>query len=412
MIDSMLIWFARHGESTGGKEGRYGGAADFPLSVEGHKQATVLREQAICANLTLVLTSPLLRARQTAEVVVGGRQDSSMVVVNELEEWNSYGVLSGLHPDEATRLFPDIMRQTNGHPEDSIEHILGAESLLAFRSRVRRAFERSVRVIMGLPTRHALIIMHGKFLQEFVTSVGCVPWVVSYKPAELCLLRYRPAKRMLTGVPQLTTMVMEHMTDKMKIYLVRHGEAQDDIDSTYGGVADHRLTPRGEGQARKVAELLVGHGISRIYTSPLRRAARTAKIIEKTLDEPQIILRVVDGLRERNSYGVLSGIRKDEACELFPLILKPGETRSGYDKTPLLGSEDFESLLVRVGDTFKEIVDDALRDELSSIVLVSHGTFLKALVTEYLGLKLPDGWEHGSAILLEYQPAVASITST
>jgi len=406
----MLIWLARHGESTGGKEGRYGGAADFPLSTQGRRQATALREQAICANITLVLTSPLLRARQTAEIVVGGRQDASMQVINELDEWNSYGVLSGLHPDEAAQLFPEIMRQANGQPEDSIEHILGAESLPAFRSRVRRAFERSVRVISGLPTRRTLIIMHGKFLQEFVTSVGCASGAVSYKPAVLNMLRYRPAKRILTSVPQLTTMAMEHMTDTMKIYLVRHGEAQDDIDSAYGGVADHRLTPRGEGQAHKVAEQLVGHGISRIYTSPLMRAARTAEIIEKTLGERQITVQVVDGLRERNSYGVLSGIRKDEACELFPLILKPGETRSGYDKTPLLGAEDFESLLVRIESAFKEIVDDALRDGLSSIALVSHGTFLKALVTEHLGLKLPEGWEHGSAILLEYQPAMASIT--
>jgi len=194
----------------------------------------------------------------------------------------------------------------------------------------------------------------------------------------------------------------------MKIFLVRHGEAEDDLDDSYGGAADHKLTPKGESQARELAEELRAESIEKIYTSPQRRALTTATIIANELSISDAVC-VVEDLRERNSYGVLSGIPKNKAAELFPLILKKGEVRSGHSKTPLLGSEEFEAFESRVASAFAEVSRAALLDNLARIAIVTHGTWLRVLVGEHLGLDLPPDWKHASSLLLEYTPAKAAI---
>src|SRR5512137_2758890 len=65
------ITFLRHGESTGNAENRLQGVSDFPLSEMGRAQARALGERWQAEGLTFdtVITSPLSRARETAEIL-------------------------------------------------------------------------------------------------------------------------------------------------------------------------------------------------------------------------------------------------------------------------------------------------------------------------------------------------------
>ncbi len=65
------ITFLRHGESVGNVEGRFQGHAEFPLTDKGRLQAQALAErwQAEGVTFDACISSPLLRARQTAEIV-------------------------------------------------------------------------------------------------------------------------------------------------------------------------------------------------------------------------------------------------------------------------------------------------------------------------------------------------------
>jgi len=400
------VWLARHGDSTGRAYDRYGGAADFPLSARGRGQALDLRSQAVRHDLTLILSSPQLRARQTAEAVVADRPEAEVRLINDLREWNTYGVLSGLTRDEATALFPLVMGQAGHRPEETKVLLLGSEPIAEFHGRVRRAFRTILEYAAANVGRRSLVVAHGKFLEELATNVLRASGKMSYTSGCLHQLEYRNAFYALhRSVPQIDSCKER---GNMHIYLLRHGEAQDDIVDAYGGAADHPLTSRGKEQAMVLGKALRGCGIERIYTSPLSRAATTSDIVAQELGVTGQV-QIVDALSERNSYGVLSGIPKAEACELFPLILNPGQVRSGYDKTPLLGAEDFDDFLVRVDAGFEEVVNSAQQDGLRTIALASHGTFLKALVTECLALELPEDWKHGSALLLEYQPATAAL---
>jgi broad specificity phosphatase PhoE len=64
-----VIVFARHGQTAPNRDGLVLGRADPELTEEGQRQAAQLAEALAGEPVTAILTSPLLRARQTAEAV-------------------------------------------------------------------------------------------------------------------------------------------------------------------------------------------------------------------------------------------------------------------------------------------------------------------------------------------------------
>lgn len=100
----------------------------------------------------------------------------------------------------------------------------------------------------------------------------------------------------------------------MKIFIIRHGESLDDIEDRYGGFANYPLTDKGKNQAKELAKTLKDKNITKIYSSPYLRAWDTAEILSKELNIP---IEVNKNIRERNTYGYLSGMRKDFAKKLF-----------------------------------------------------------------------------------------------
>ena len=65
----MKLYIARHGETAWNTENRVSGRTDIPLTETGLQQAKLLAEAAKGRGIWVILTSPLLRARQTAQAV-------------------------------------------------------------------------------------------------------------------------------------------------------------------------------------------------------------------------------------------------------------------------------------------------------------------------------------------------------
>jgi broad specificity phosphatase PhoE len=77
-----VLVFARHGQTAPNREGLVlGSRADPELTEEGHRQAELLAAELASERVAAVLTSPLLRARQTAEAI--GQACGVPVVVDE-----------------------------------------------------------------------------------------------------------------------------------------------------------------------------------------------------------------------------------------------------------------------------------------------------------------------------------------
>ena len=149
----------------------------------------------------------------------------------------------------------------------------------------------------------------------------------------------------------------------MKIYLIRHGQTTGDIENRYGGAYDDDLSDMGNEQAVKLATELSGSGIEVIFSSPMKRAQQTAKVLSKEIN-CQIV--TISDLRERNKNGVLTGMTKDEALEKYPeLVEKLKDYRSQID-----GAESQDDFALRIKKSFLEIVNNS---EYETVGIVTHG---------------------------------------
>ena len=72
------------------------------------------------------------------------------------------------------------------------------------------------------------------------------------------------------------------------IYIVRHGQTEMNHRKVLQGRSDDPLDEIGFAQAQAAAEKLMGIRFDRVYTSPLKRAIQTARIIAPYVD-PEIV---------------------------------------------------------------------------------------------------------------------------
>ena len=69
----MRIYFIRHGETDWNKEGRLQGRVDIPLNEEGRFVAEITRDALLNVPFAVAFSSPLKRACETAEIIIGER---------------------------------------------------------------------------------------------------------------------------------------------------------------------------------------------------------------------------------------------------------------------------------------------------------------------------------------------------
>ena len=103
----------RHGETEWSLDGRHTGRTDLPLLSEGQAQARSLRPALAAFTFAAVLTSPLLRARETAALA---GLDHGLVVDPDLAEWD-YGAYEGITTTQIREGRPGWDLFTDGVPE-------------------------------------------------------------------------------------------------------------------------------------------------------------------------------------------------------------------------------------------------------------------------------------------------------
>jgi broad specificity phosphatase PhoE len=99
------IFLARHGESDWNVQKRFQGHSDRPLTERGREQAHALADLVGSEKIDAVYTSPLRRARETAEIVAA-RAGLEAVALPELREVDT-GSWSGLSRADVEVRFPE-----------------------------------------------------------------------------------------------------------------------------------------------------------------------------------------------------------------------------------------------------------------------------------------------------------------
>lgn len=70
----MIVYFIRHGETDWNKDGKLQGRVDIPLNTEGRQVAELTGEALKEVPFDVAFTSPLMRAYETAEIILRGRK--------------------------------------------------------------------------------------------------------------------------------------------------------------------------------------------------------------------------------------------------------------------------------------------------------------------------------------------------
>lgn len=165
----------------------------------------------------------------------------------------------------------------------------------------------------------------------------------------------------------------------MKIYLIRHCESEDDILDCYGGCADFKLTNKGILTAKEYASKLEGLGIEKIFSSPYKRAKGVATIFDAKLN---CGIEIIDDLREMNTYGVMSGINRTLAQEIFDLLLNSEKYKEfGYYKGKSFeGGESVEGFDKRIREAFDIIINSSY----NTVAVVAHSGVFRSIYKRFL----------------------------
>ena len=169
------------------------------------------------------------------------------------------------------------------------------------------------------------------------------------------------------------------------ILLIRHGQSEWNKLNLFTGFKNIELSEQGIDEANKAGQNFKNLDIKFdiVFTSELKRAQETAKIILKNLDqwdylyeEGKIITDI--NLNERD-YGDLTGLNKKETADKF------GEEqvhkwRRGYSDQPPNG-ESLEDVVRRVKIYFEESINPAIQSaDNNNILIAAHGNSLRALL--------------------------------
>jgi broad specificity phosphatase PhoE/predicted XRE-type DNA-binding protein len=174
-----------------------------------------------------------------------------------------------------------------------------------------------------------------------------------------------------------------------KIYFIRHGEAVDDILNQYGGWANPELTSKGISRAYDAAKELNSRKLNLeiVFSSPLNRAYQKAEILGQEMD---VECKILQYLKERNTYGILCGINKDVAKQKYPDLVKAYK-----NEEYVLGSERYEDFVDRIELLFNYLETSSY----NNIAAITHGKLISAIAKEYLDMK-PDKLEDGCMLVV------------
>lgn len=159
------------------------------------------------------------------------------------------------------------------------------------------------------------------------------------------------------------------------IYLVRHGESKANIQKRFSGVTDVELSNKGELQAKIIGQSLCAQNISHIFTSPLKRAVATAKIIQNEISFSQDII-IEKSLIEVN-FGLFENLTWEEISEKYKEESETWIVKKHKYKFP--EGEDYNDIIKRISHLTDTLPDNSL--------IVTHFGVIQAIL---LYLKIVD----------------------
>src|SRR5579872_1469780 len=163
-----------------------------------------------------------------------------------------------------------------------------------------------------------------------------------------------------------------------KLVLVRHGQSQWNMENRFTGWVDVSITPLGAEEAHRAGRELKGIRFDAAFTSGLKRAQETLKILLEEAGQPGLPVEKDRALNERH-YGDLQGLDKAETAKKY------GDEqvhvwRRSYDVRPPNG-ESLKDTAKRTLPYFKSKILP-LAASGKNVLVSAHGNSLRAIVMD------------------------------
>ncbi|EPY2302670.1 alpha-ribazole phosphatase [Clostridium sporogenes] len=189
----------------------------------------------------------------------------------------------------------------------------------------------------------------------------------------------------------------------MNIYLVRHGETEQNKRKNFYGKLDVGLNKKGEDQSYKVGELLKNVDFNKIYISDRKRTRKTAeRILERNKfyeKEKNIIYK--DKRINEIDFGIFEGKSYEEIGSLYPKEQERWE-RDWKNFAPPKG-ESAVGFYNRVENFMKHIQ----KEEDGDYLIVSHGGVIRMIYSYILQNNMDFYWNfasrNGDITLIKYE---------
>ncbi|WMJ23924.1 histidine phosphatase family protein [Paludicola sp. MB14-C6] len=155
-----------------------------------------------------------------------------------------------------------------------------------------------------------------------------------------------------------------------KIYLIRHGLTQGNVEGRYIGRTDLSLCEDGINEIKSLLNTSEYPNVGRVYSSPMLRCIETAQLIY-----PGFTPTLIDNLREYD-FGefenkIITDLMQDEKyMQWMERSLKDG----------LKGAEKMPEFNQRILSGLEEIIMDMMKSKISDAALITHGGVIMQLL--------------------------------
>jgi alpha-ribazole phosphatase len=170
--------------------------------------------------------------------------------------------------------------------------------------------------------------------------------------------------------------------NRLRVYLLRHGESEQGTNSVYCGHTDLALSARGIEQSQRLCNALSRKPLAAVYSSDLSRALYAARLIASAHNlEPIIepaLREIFMGNWEGRPVAEISSEHPDKLAQLFR-----APRRFRYP-----GGESFAEFEHRVTEALRRMLAD---HESGEITIVTHGGVCRVIISSTLELA-PKNW--------------------
>jgi len=166
------------------------------------------------------------------------------------------------------------------------------------------------------------------------------------------------------------------------IILARHGQTEWNVEEVFRGRIDIELNQTGLKQAELLAEYLSGQKIEAVYSSPLKRALKTAEAVAR---RHKLKVEVSPGLIDCD-FGQWQGLSLREVKDKYSQLYEQWVESPQLVKIP--GGESLDGVRERA----LKVVNGVIAKHTGAVVLVSHRVVNKVLICALLGLDNSHFW--------------------